>query len=186
MSRERCQAGLVIFGGFAAFALLFGSTASSAGFPVDPDTQARIEKGLAIAPVPLDLRGKDRALVGLGSYLVNAQAACNDCHTDPTYEHGHDPFQGGDGRINAAGYLRGGKAAANGIAGPDLTPDARGLPGGLTLEQFENAIVIGHDPKHPGRLLQVMPWPVYRNLIARDQMAIYEFLKTIPSSHAAP
>src|ERR1700757_1293174 len=41
---------------------------------------SRIERGFDIAPVPLKLEGKDRALVGLGSYLVNAVAACNDCH----------------------------------------------------------------------------------------------------------
>ena len=32
----------------------------------------RIQKGLEIAPMPLNLKGQDRDLVGLGSYLVNA------------------------------------------------------------------------------------------------------------------
>lgn len=186
MSRQGFTKGVVLFGGVAALSLMFGSAASSAGGALDSDTQARIEKGLAIAPVPLDLRGKDRALVGLGSYIVNAQGACNDCHTEPSYEAGHDPFQGGDGRINAAGYMKGGKMAGPGIVSPDLTPDARGLPGGLTLEQFANAIATGHSALHPGRILQVMPWPVYRKMILRDQMAVYEFLKAIPSSQAAP
>ena len=35
---------------------------------------SRVQQGLAIAPVPLDLQGRNRALVGLGSYIVNAQA----------------------------------------------------------------------------------------------------------------
>ena len=39
---------------------------------------SRVEQGLQIAPVPLDLNGKDRDLVGLGSYIVNAVASCND------------------------------------------------------------------------------------------------------------
>jgi hypothetical protein len=43
-------------------------------------SDSRIERGFDIAPVPLKLEGKNRALVGLGSYLVNAVAACNDCH----------------------------------------------------------------------------------------------------------
>jgi len=42
---------------------------------------ARIQQGFAIAPVPLNLAGKDPALVGLGSYIVNAQVDCNGCHT---------------------------------------------------------------------------------------------------------
>lgn len=37
--------------------------------------------GYAIAPVPLNLEGKNRDLVGLGSFIVNAQADCNGCHT---------------------------------------------------------------------------------------------------------
>lgn len=39
-----------------------------------------MQKGLAIAPVLLDLHGKNRALVGLGSYIVNAQADCGAPH----------------------------------------------------------------------------------------------------------
>jgi len=64
------------------------------------DELKRIERGFEIAPVPLDFRRKDRNLVGLGSYIVNAQAACADCHSCPTYAPGHNPFQGGDGAIN--------------------------------------------------------------------------------------
>lgn len=40
--------------------------------------------GYAITPVPLNLEGKNweqRRLVGLGSFIVNAQADCNGCHT---------------------------------------------------------------------------------------------------------
>src|SRR5580704_7025301 len=47
----------------------------------DDDDDFRIQEGLEIAPVPLNLDGKDRDLVGLGSYIVNAQAVCNDCHS---------------------------------------------------------------------------------------------------------
>ena len=35
------------------------------------EDESKIQQGFAIAPVPLDLRGKNRALVGLGSYIVN-------------------------------------------------------------------------------------------------------------------
>src|SRR6185503_8544811 len=47
----------------------------------DNDSASEVEQGFAIAPVPLDLRGKNRALVGKGSYMVNAQGDCNACHT---------------------------------------------------------------------------------------------------------
>src|SRR5713226_6975205 len=42
--------------------------------------ESRIQQGFEIAPVPLNLAGKNRALVGLGSYLVNGPGDCNACH----------------------------------------------------------------------------------------------------------
>jgi hypothetical protein len=47
----------------------------------DDGEKDRIEQGFAIAPVHLTFEHKNRDLVGLGSYIVNAQAACNDCHS---------------------------------------------------------------------------------------------------------
>src|SRR5436305_2968060 len=44
------------------------------------DEASEIQQGFAIAPVPLNLEGKNRALVGLGSYIVNAQGDCDGCH----------------------------------------------------------------------------------------------------------
>jgi hypothetical protein len=79
------------------------------------------------------MREETRMARSLGSYIVNAQSSCNDCHTDPAYEPVHDPFRGGDGRIDAARYLKGGKDMGKGIIPPDLTPDARGLPAGMAL-----------------------------------------------------
>ena len=54
--------------------------------------QERIARGFEIAPVPLNLEGKDRDLVGLGSYFVNAVGGCNDCHTNPPFAAGRDPY----------------------------------------------------------------------------------------------
>src|SRR5262249_7419451 len=149
---------------------------SAAGSARDP----RVDRGFEISPIQPDLRGKDPDLVGLGSYIVNAQGGCNDCHTDPAYERGHDPFRGGDGRVNAAGYLKGGRIMGEGIVAPDLRPDAEGRPGGMTLEQFARSMTTGEDVKQPGRILQIMPWPVYRHMIERDQRAVYEYLRSIP------
>src|SRR3974390_1256290 len=48
------------------------------------DEDQLVHIGYAIAPVPLNLEGKNpeqRRLVGLGSFIVNAQADCNGCPT---------------------------------------------------------------------------------------------------------
>lgn len=186
MSGERwVVSGLTVFAGLIVSACVCRTLDSAAFNSADAATQGRAERGLTIAPVPLNLIGKDRAMVGLGSYIVNAESACNDCHTNPPYESGHDPFKGGDGKVNASGYLKGGTNMGNGVTAPDLTPDAKGLPGGLTLEVFANAINSGHASGGPaGRILQVMPWPIYRQMTADDQRAVYEYLSAIPSSRA--
>jgi hypothetical protein len=144
------------------------------------EDESQIKRGFDIAPVPLDLKGKNRALVGLGSYIVNAQSGCNDCHTHPAYVPGGDPFQGQPTQINAAEYLAGGRQFGPFITSRNLTPDSTGLPAGLTFEQFQNVLHTGNDPDHPGRLLQVMPWPVFGNMVDRDMRAIYEYLRAIP------
>jgi len=79
-------------------------------------------------------------------------------------------------------YLAGGVAFGppdHPIVSDNLTPDVHGKPEGLSWEQFVSALRTGHDPK-TGDLLQVMPWPVYRNMTDRDLRAIYEFLRAIP------
>jgi hypothetical protein len=153
-----------------------------------------IRIGFAIAPVKLDLRGKNPLLVGLGSYVVNAQGVCADCHSCPTYAPGHNPFPpptgvNGDGQLNPANYLAGGvpfalPPPAGTIKSANLTPDSQGRPGGLTLEQFLNAIRTGAEPENPHERLSVMPWAFYRFMTDLDLRAIYEYLRAIP--HAEP
>jgi hypothetical protein len=143
------------------------------------EDESRIKRGFDIAPVPLDLAGKNRALVGLGSYIVNAQGGCNDCHTHPAYVPNEGPFLGLPTRINAAEYLAGGRQFGPFITSRNLTPDPTGLPAGLTFAQFQNVLHTGKDPD-TGRLLQVMPWPVYGNMVDKDMRAIYEYLRAIP------
>jgi hypothetical protein len=43
------------------------------------DEAMLVSIGYKIAPVPLNLAGKDHDLVGLGSFLVNAVGDCNGC-----------------------------------------------------------------------------------------------------------
>src|ERR1700704_5637872 len=76
------------------------------------DRDPRIQKGFEIAPVHLDLEGKNRALVGLGSYIVNAQADCDGCHSaGPRTEFAmnRNPYFGQKERVNPATYLGGGR-----------------------------------------------------------------------------
>ncbi len=148
----------------------------------DPETE-RILIGYKIAPVHLDLRNRDRALVGLGSYIVNAQAACNDCHTSPPYAAGHNPYLGEPKQFNAANYLAGGTSFGPYVS-DNITPDAHGLPAGLTLAGFKQVMRTGHDPNDPGNILHVMPWAVFQSMTDRDLRAIYEYLRSIP--HAEP
>jgi hypothetical protein len=158
----------------------------------EDERELEVQQGLRIAPVPLNLDNKDIELVGLGSYIVNAQGSCNDCHTCPSYTPGHNPFPApfgvsGDGQINSANYLAGGVAFGPpppvGVISANLTPDSKGEPAGLTLEEFEIALRTGHDPLDPKfGLLAVMPWPVLRHMTGHDLDAIYTFLSAIPSA----
>jgi hypothetical protein len=156
---------------------------------------ARIAQGFDIAPVPLHFDRKDRALVGLGSYLVNAVGGCNDCHTNPPYKFGGDPALGFPKQINTEHYLAGGTAFGPFIS-RNLTPEDVGtprhhrfLPEGHTFAEFLEIIRTGKDfdfdptkPVVPPNLpiLQVMPWPVYQSMNDHDLLAIFTYLKAIP------
>jgi hypothetical protein len=146
------------------------------------EEESKIQQGLAIAPVPLNLRGKNRALVGIGSYIVNAVSECNDCHTRPYYQLGGNPFKGQPERINTLDYLTGGNQFGP-FTSANLTPDpVTGRPAGLTLNDFLKLMRTGLDNEHPqfGPFLQVMPWPTFRKMTERDLSAIYEYLSAIP------
>ncbi len=147
----------------------------------------QMRRGFEISPVPLNLRGKSRTKVGMGSYLVNAVGACNDCHTNAPFVAGGNPFRGEPKVINVENYLAGGTRFGPFVS-RNITPDANGKPAGLSLQQFVDAMRNGTDYKqlHPqtAPLLQVMPWPVYREMTQRDLEAIYEYLSAIP--HAEP
>jgi len=141
--------------------------------------ESRIQRGFEIAaqipaPFHLNLEGKNRALVGLGSYLVNAAGDCNGCHSaGPATEFApggnpyfreqlpSPPFFSGTKRINPATYLGGGRdfGPFGPVGGPvpqlqhlytrNLTPDKTGLPeGGHTYEEFVEIMRKGTDFDH--------------------------------------
>jgi len=153
--------------------------------PDSDNDNSIIQRGFELAPVALDLRGKNRALVGLGSYIVNT-GGCNDCHTNPPYAAGGDPFLGEPEQINVPCYLSGGVPFGPGVTSRNLTPNSQGLPAGLTLEEFIHTLRTGEDLDTPGvpaddhGLLQVMPWPVFGKKTDRELTAVYEYLRSIP------
>ncbi len=174
----------------------------------------RIEQGFDIAPVKLDMDGKDWKLVGLGSYIVNGFASCNDCHSAGTatqYLPTGNPYFGLPKQTNPATYLGGGRAFAfpeatfPNIISRNLTPDKTGRPeGGHTFAEFRKIMRTGVDMDHvhppcsatvttncltppfDGDLLQVMPWPNYQGLTDHDLRAIYEYLKAVPCVAGPP
>lgn len=114
----------------AAAAVLVAITLSFMSFKAprvnaDPESDhdrddSKIQIGLAIAPAPLHMEHRDRKLVGLGSYIVNAQSDCNGCHSQgPATEYigpgnpyllspPNGPYQGMQ-EVNPATYLGGGR-----------------------------------------------------------------------------
>jgi hypothetical protein len=162
------------------------------------DNDPRVSKGFALASgLRLNLRGKNRELVGLGSYLVNGVGGCNDCHTNPPYPDGGDPTMGQPKKINVDHYLAGGvefipeHPGFHAIVSRNLTPDKTGRPeGGASYQEFRSIMRTGVDPDHAhpeyGPFLVVMPWPVYQGMIEHDLRAVYEFLSAIPCIEGDP
>ena len=135
----------------------------------DDDDESRIKIGFKIAPVSLNLEGRDRAKVGLGSYLVNAVGDCNGCHSSGSaplgiypYVTGNNPYFNQPEKIDPTVYLAGGAnfgtvgtpTGPNGYPGPamitrNLTPDKNGRPeGGHTLAEFKQIFRQGTDFDH--------------------------------------
>jgi hypothetical protein len=167
---------------FASLAILSASGARA-------QELVQILRGYEIAPVHLDIAGKNWWLVGLGSYLVNT-TGCNDCHTHPNWASNGNPYLGQLEQINTAEYLAGGRSFGMDMSDPNhpvpivsanLTPDGTGKPAGLTLAQFLNVMHTGQDPDASGRLLKVMPWPLYHWKTDQELIAMYEYLRAIPS-----
>src|SRR5258708_17868275 len=122
--------------------------------------ESKIRRGFEIAPVLLNLRNKNRELVGLGSYIVNAVGDCNGCHTTSNatqYAPGGNPyFKGNQPKvINQNTYLAGGNlfvlipGITPDIFSRNLTPDRTGrAAGGRKFEQFRLVFRTGVDLVH--------------------------------------
>jgi hypothetical protein len=198
----------------AVAAMLLASVHVKADEDDHESHDSRIRRGLEAAPVPLNMRGKDRELVGLGSYLVNVAAECNGCHSAgpaSEYARGGNPYFGQPAVVNQATYLGGGRDFGPLIPGTpniisrNLTPDRTGRPaGGLSFAEFHHILRTGEDLDHlhpkcsefvsqnclpapfDGDLLQIMPWPAYQNMATSDIRAIYEYLRAVPCIEGPP
>jgi len=142
----------------------FKTSVARAGEGPD-DESSKIRIGYAIAPVPLNLEGKNRSLVGLGSYIVNAQGDCNGCHSQgpqteflPTgnpyfLRPPAGPYQGKE-QANPATYLGGGRdfgpfPGLEHLYSRNLTPDKSGRPvGGASYKEFYTILRTGVDVDH--------------------------------------
>jgi hypothetical protein len=202
-------AGLIVAG------MLFHPSLGRAQQVLDPETQTKVLKGLQLAPVPLNMVGKDPVMVGLGSYIVNAAGDCNGCHSagpQTEYAAGGNPFFSQHQTVNPATYLGGGRDFGAFPADPfphiisrNLTPDSSGLPeGGNSLAVFIQIMRTGIDTDHihptcagppngscipapfNGDLLQIMPWPNFQNMTDTDLQAIYTYLSAIPCLEGGP
>jgi hypothetical protein len=144
----------------------FKTPSVRAGEGSEPDQdESKVQMGFAIAPVPLNLDGKNKSLVGLGSYIVNAQSGCNGCHSQgPQTEYlapgnpyllppPNGPFLGKQ-QVNPATYLGGGRdfgpfPGLQHLYSRNLTPDKTGRPeGGHTYEEFLTILRTGKDYDH--------------------------------------
>jgi hypothetical protein len=144
----------------AATAVLVSVIAVQSAAKADDEgdsSDPRIRRGFEIAPVPLNLENKNPALVGLGSYIVNAMADCNGCHSagPPTqFAKGGNPFFKGNPPkvVNQATYLGGGRNFGSLVPGTpniisrNLTPDKTGrAEGGRTFAEFLQIMRTGVD-----------------------------------------
>jgi hypothetical protein len=151
---------VALLGLTAAYLTAPGVHADSSG------SDSRVQLGFAAVPLglKLNLSGLNHDQVGVGSYIVNASADCNGCHTtNPATEYldpGTPFFNQHPARVNLATYLAGGNdfgpvggGIVHGVTGPgpdiisrNLTPDHTGLPeGGHSFSDFLIILRTGHD-----------------------------------------
>jgi hypothetical protein len=149
-------------GAVAAVALLGLAAISLTSPRVHADSEnsdSRVQIGFNIAPVKLNMKGRNHDRVGVGSYIVNAQGDCNGCHQSPDigpeYLPGSNPFFSQHPPVvNPASYLGGGRTFATFPIGAviqsrNLTPDKTGrAEGGASLEEFITIMRTGKDFDH--------------------------------------
>jgi mono/diheme cytochrome c family protein len=105
-----------------------------------------------------------------GKYIALSVAECNGCHTkrDISGNYIGEPFTGGN-EFNERGYR---------LVTPNITADSSSRISGWTAEDFIKRFRMGKViPYSP------MPWNSFKRMNDDELKAIYNFLKTIPSSN---
>ncbi|MDC0707618.1 cytochrome C [Stigmatella sp. ncwal1] len=153
-------------------------------------------RGLAIQPLAdppglASFSAQDKAKYGRGSYLVNAVAECNSCHTNPdrNYQGGPNP---NFGKITTAAYLTGGRVfdvppGLNAMTGYSRTLGAN-LLGAThsrlpdTYETFRDIMtsgkVAGPEPRRPLGFPMSSAAEAYAKMLDSDLQDIYFYLKS--------
>jgi len=154
-------------------------------------------RGLAISPVVLDAPGErgaddgrlDRSL-GVGSYVANALAHCNDCHTHPdrTPDGAH---------VNTASFLTGGTVFTTPPPLRPLTGYVRATSANLqgsnhgffqeagdSFARFQAIIrtgtLVDETPPRPLAFPMMLVAPNLAKLLEPDLRAVYDYMKAVP------
>jgi mono/diheme cytochrome c family protein len=151
-----------------------------------PDAD-HVLRGVAISPVPVTDAAEaagNLLQVGRGSYLVNAVAACNDCHTFNAQAAAGTPPGVANVvtmTVDAAHFLGGGRIFdIPGLPAIVQSPDIAAFGDGLL--DFLRVIESGQHGADEGfrPVLPPMPWPALGQLTADDLAAIHAYLTVLP------
>ena len=140
-----------IQGVFLCATLAFATSAGTAladNDKRDDIDRSVVQQGFDASPIPkekLNIKGKDPYLIGLGSYLVNAAADCNGCHTFPRFLRPGGTLPGTNG--NFTGNVQGLGSNPN-YGNPYLDGPPQPLNGQLKANTNADTShgVIGHTP----------------------------------------
>lgn len=165
---------------------------------VDPDN---VLYGLALLPTAVPskfgaLDAEQQAQFGRGSYLVNAVADCNGCHTNPSRDFKQGPTYL---KVNTAAYLAGGavwsvqpfRQATTGFVrtmAANLTGTSNGFfhKTQISFPLFEGLLATGlhvEDPD-PHPLAWPMQWQHFRLMTLADLEAVYTYMRYLDSPAA--
>jgi len=189
-----------MYGRFVAAIAVFQLLAASPALRADDDMERHADPRAGIGLEAAHEQGiplsTENAKVGLGSFLVQT-SGCNDCHTWPNFSPTGNPFARQPTKANVPAYLAGGRAFAlptGDYCSRNITPaPGTTMPAGLTRRDFMYVLRTGcdprdahfNDPQNCG-LLQVMPWPSYQLMPARELSAIYDYLSALPNAQPGP
>jgi hypothetical protein len=119
-----------------------------------------------------------------GSYLVNAVADCNGCHTSPA----RSPTAASPQRITTAAYLAGGAffqlpatEAQASHEGRVASANLSGAKNGYAAPFFSFARALTEGTRASGGAISsAMPWASFRGLLPDDQAALFGYVRAIP------